>query len=318
MLNSRRRHPDEDPGARHRTLILLAMCAALALVVSAVASLNVALPDLSRDLGASQTDQQWIVDAYAVVFAGLLLPAGAIGDRFGRRGVLLAGLGIFGAAYLGGVWASSPELLIGLRALAGVGAALIMPATLSIITASFPADERERAVAVWAGVAGAGAILGLLISGVLLEVASWEWVFAANAGWAALALGLALRFAPASKEGAGAALDPIGGVLSATGLAAVILAIIEGPVRGWLDPLVVGGFAGGLALLAGFVAWERRRRDPLLDPALFRLRGFSAGRWRSRCSSSRCSASSSSCSSTRSSSWATRRCRRRSRWCRSA
>ncbi len=272
MLNSLPPQPASRRGA-----VLFAMCAALALVVSAVASLNIALPELAGDLGASQTDQQWIVDAYAVVFAGLLLPAGAVGDRFGRRGVLLAGLVLFGGAYLAGTLAGTPEVLVACRAVAGVGAALIMPATLSIITATFPDDERERAVAVWAGVAGAGAILGLLISGGLLELASWQWVFGANAAWAALALGLALRFAPPSREGAGAPLDPVGGVLSAAGLAAVILAIIEGPVRGWLDPLVVAVFTGGVALLAAFALWERRRRDPLLDPALFRLRGFSAG-----------------------------------------
>jgi len=253
------------------------MCVALALVVSAVASLNIALPDLAADLGASQTDQQWIVDAYAVVFAGLLLPAGAVGDRFGRRGVLLAGLVLFGGAYLGSTLAGSPEVLIALRALAGVGAALIMPATLSIITSTFPEDERERAVAIWAGVAGAGAILGLLISGVLVELASWEWVFAANAAWAALALGLVVRLAPASKDPAGAPLDPVGGLLSAVGLAAIVLAVIEGPVRGWTDPLVLGVFAGGVALVVAFVLWERGRPDPLLDPELFRLRGFSAG-----------------------------------------
>ncbi len=274
MLNSTK---DSIHGPRSRSLVLVAMCVALGLVVSAVASLNIALPDLAADLGASQTDQQWIVDAYAVVFAGLLLPAGAIGDRFGRRGVLLAGLTLFGGAYLAGAFAGSPEALIAVRAIAGIGAALIMPATLSVITATFPDDERDRAVSVWAGVAGAGAILGLLISGFLVEVASWQWVFAVNAGWAVVALGLAFRWAPASKEGARAPLDPVGGALSAVGLAAVVLAVIEGPVRGWTDPLVVGVFAGGVALLVAFVLWERRRRDPLLDPALFALRGFSAG-----------------------------------------
>jgi MFS family permease len=249
------------------------MCAALALVVSAVASLNIALPDLATDLGATQTDLQWIVDSYAVVFAGLLLPAGAIGDRFGRRRILLAGLTVFGLAYLVGAFATAPGTLIAARAGAGAGAALIMPATLSILTTVYPPEERDRAVSVWAGVAGAGAVLGLLISGVLIEVADWKWVFAANAGWALLALVAAVRSVPAIQRVGTAALDPVGAILSASGLAALVLAVVEGPHRGWTDGLVVAGLGGGALLLTTFVLWERTRAEPLLDPRLFALRG---------------------------------------------
>jgi EmrB/QacA subfamily drug resistance transporter len=253
------------------------MCVALALVVSAVASLNIALPGISTDLDATQTDLQWMVDAYALVFAALLLPAGALGDRFGRKGVLVTGLTIFGGAYLVGVFATDTSTLIAARAVAGIGAAAIMPATLSIITNVFAEGERDRAVGIWAGVAGAGAILGLVISGVLLEFASWEWVFAVNALWAAVALGAALHWVPTSSDPAKAPLDPIGTVLSATGIGAIVFAIIEAPHYGWLDSATLGIVAAGIALIAGFVAWELRREQPMLDPRLFRERGFSAG-----------------------------------------
>src|SRR3954447_5711578 len=147
---------------KRRGAILRVMCLSLMMVVAAVASLNVALPAIARDIGASQTQLQWIVDAYALVFAALLLPAGAIGDRIGRRPVLLAGLALFGAGALAATFASDPNVLIGLRALMGVGAAMVMPVTLSIITTSFPPEERGTAVGTWAGVAAGGAVVGLL------------------------------------------------------------------------------------------------------------------------------------------------------------
>src|SRR5690242_1609300 len=136
---------------RHRRAVLAVMCLALMMVVSAVASLNVALPDLARGTGASQSQLQWIVDAYALVFAGLLLPAGAFGDRFGRKGILLAGLAVFGCASAAALAVDEPSTLIGLRAAIGVGAAMVMPTTLSIITNVFPEEERGRAIGVWAG-----------------------------------------------------------------------------------------------------------------------------------------------------------------------
>ena len=263
---------DRRPGP-----VLAVMCVALALVVSAVASLNIALPGIARDLDATQTDLQWMVDAYALVFAALLLPAGALGDRFGRKGVLTGGLAIFGGAYLVGFFATDTATLIVARAVAGIGAAAIMPATLSIITNVYAEGERDRAVSIWAGVAGAGAILGLLISGALLEFASWEWVFAVNAAWAAGALVAAIVLVPTSSDPADGPLDPVGTVLSATGIGAVVFAIIEAPHYGWLDATTLGIFAGGIALLAGFIVWELRASQPMLDPRLFRERGFSAG-----------------------------------------
>src|ERR671919_3030164 len=160
----------EQPAIHARRWFLLGiMCLSLVLVVMSVSGLNTALPTIQRDLGASASDLQWIVDAYAIVFAGLLLTAGAIGDRFGRRRALLAGLAVFGVAALAGGLATQASQVIASRALMGIGAAFIMPATLSIITSIFPPDERPRAIAIWAGFAGAGASIGPIVSGGLLE-----------------------------------------------------------------------------------------------------------------------------------------------------
>jgi EmrB/QacA subfamily drug resistance transporter len=263
------------PAERRRILVM--MCFALATVVSAVSSLNVALPDLARDTGATPTELQWIVDAYALVFAGLLLPAGALGDRLGRRRVLLTGLAIFGGGAALATTVSDPSTLIAIRAVMGLGAALIMPATLSIITANFPAGERDRAVGAWAGVAGGSALLGLLVSGAVLELATWSWVFGLSVVLALIAFMGSLRVVPANDVHEPKALDPVGGALSALALSALVWAFIEGPQRGWSDALVVGGFAAAVLLGGAFVAWELRRSDPMLDPRLFRLRGFTSG-----------------------------------------
>ena len=262
--------------ARERALVLLSMCVALGTVVSAVSSLNVALPDIARSLHATLTQLQWIIDAYAVVFAGLLLLAGAIGDRIGRRPVLLAGLGLFAIAAASALLVDSPGGLIAVRAVMGVGAAAIMPSTLAIITNVFPRDERDRAVSIWAGVAGASALLGLLVSGALLEGFAWHSVFVFSSALALVALAGAIRFAPNSTADE-AALDAVGGTLSVLGLSTLVYGIIEGPERGWTDPLTLVAFAAAAALLAAFIAWELRRKQPLLDPHLFRLPGFGAG-----------------------------------------
>src|SRR5215213_3104838 len=180
---------DTRDGTRLRTGPVLAVVSlALMTVVSAVSGLNVALPDLARDTGASQTQLQWIVDAYAIIFAGLLLPAGALGDRYGRKGVLLAGLVVFGIAAAAATFVEAPAALIGLRAAMGVGAALVMSVTLSVITTSFPEEERGRAVGLWVGVAGGGAVLGLLGSGLLLEWFAWSSFFLLNVALAVVAV----------------------------------------------------------------------------------------------------------------------------------
>ena len=263
--------------ASRRRAVLGVLCLALMMVVAAVASLNVALPDLARDTGATQSELQWIVDAYALVFAGLLLPAGALGDRFGRKGILLIGLVVFGGASLAAIFVSDPATLIGLRAVIGVGAALVMPTTLSIITNVFPPEERGRAVGIWAGVAGAGAIIGLLLSGAILEWFSWPAVFAVNVVLAAVAFAAAIPIVPTSRSSQRVRLDPLGALLSSLGLFALVFAIIEAPQYGWLDPVTLIGLGVGALLLVAFVLFELARRDPMLDPRLFASRGFGIG-----------------------------------------
>jgi EmrB/QacA subfamily drug resistance transporter len=253
------------------------MCLALVLVVAGVSSLNVALPSIGRDLGASQSQQQWIVDAYALALAALLLPAGAFGDRFGRKKSLLVGVALFGGAAIVSAFAGSATTLIGLRAVSGIGAALIMPGTLSTITSVFPEEERAKAVGIWAGFAGSGALLGLLVSGALLERFWWGSVFLVNGVIAAVAFAFALFAAPETSDPSEAHLDPLGAVMSLLGIGGLVLGITEGPERGWADPLTLAGLIGGVAFLASFVLWELRTKTPLLDPRLFRLRGFATG-----------------------------------------
>lgn len=263
--------------SRERTIVLGVIALALMMVVSAVSGLNVALPSLARDTNATQSELQWIVDAYTVVFAGLLLAAGAVGDRYGRKGVLLAGLAVFGSAAAAAMVASDPTTLIALRALMGLGAAAVMPVTLSVITTSFPEEERARAVGVWVGIAGGGAVVGLFGSGILLEFFGWNSIFGLNVALAAAALIGTLRFVPSSREPDAPALDVPGAVLSLVAVSMLVFGIIEGPVRGWSDLLTSGALVVGAVALIGFVAWELRARQPLLDPRLFLLRGFGTG-----------------------------------------
>jgi EmrB/QacA subfamily drug resistance transporter len=267
--------PDLSPPRRRA--VLAVMCLALMMVVAAVASLNVALPDLARGTSATQSELQWIVDAYALVFAGLLLPAGALGDRFGRKGILLTGLAIFGGASLAAMLLTDPGTLIGLRAVIGVGAALVMPTTLSIITNVFPPEERGQAVGIWAGVAGAGAIVGLLLAGLLLEWFSWPAVFGINVTLAGLAFLATIGIVPTSRSPRRVRLDPVGALLSSLGLFGIVFAIIEAPQRGWLDVATLTGFGAGALLVVAFVFFELARDEPMLDPRLFARRGFGVG-----------------------------------------
>ena len=264
-----------SPARRRAVLAVVAL--ALMMVVSAVSGLNVALPDLARSTGASQTQLTWIVDAYTVVFAGLLLCAGALGDRYGRKGILVAGLVVFGAAAGWAFTIDDPSLLIAARVLMGAGAAAVMPTTLSVITTSFPPEERGRAVSVWVGVAGGGAVIGLFGSGLLLEFFSWNSFFALNVTLAVLALIGTVALIPTSRETRAGRLDLPGALLSLVGVASLVFAIIEGADRGWTSAATLAAGAVALVTLAGFVLRELRTPSPLLDVRLFRLRGFSAG-----------------------------------------
>ena len=266
------------PGRGVRTGPILAVVSlALMTVVSAVSGLNVALPDLARETGASQTQTTWIVDAYTVVFAGLLLFAGALGDRYGRRLLLIVGLAVFGTAAGLAMFTNDPQQLIVLRALMGAGAAAIMPTTLSVITTSFPVEARPKAIGVWVGVAGGGAILGLFGSGLLLEFFSWNSFFALNVVLAAASLIGTIAVVPTSVDADPPALDIGGAVFSLLAVSATVFGIIEGSDRGWTETSTVGALILGVVALFAFVAWELRVAKPMLDPRLFKSRGFSAG-----------------------------------------
>ena len=262
---------------RRRSAVLRIMCLALMMVVGAVASLNVALPEIARSTGASQTQLQWIVAAYAVAFAALLLPAGALGDRIGRKPVLASGLALFGLSSLAAIFLDEPGELIALRAAMGVGAAMIMPVTLSVITTIFPPEERGKAVGTWVGVAAGGGVLGLLASGVLLEWLPWQSIFVLNVVLATIALIGTLAIVPATRDAQPPRLDLVGTLLSAAGLAALVFGVIEGPERGWSERTTLLSLLTGAAGIAAFLLWELRRREPMLDPRHFGRRGFAAG-----------------------------------------
>jgi DHA2 family multidrug resistance protein-like MFS transporter len=268
----------ERPEIHARRWFLLAiMCLSLVLVVMSVSGLNTALPTIQRELGASASELQWIVDSYAVVFAGLLLSAGAIGDRFGRRGALLAGLAVFGLGALLGGLGSDPTQVIASRAVMGIGAAFIMPATLSIITSIFPPQERPRAIAIWAGFAGAGASIGPVVTGSLLEGFWWGSTLLVNVPVVLGTFAAVWTFAPSSRDDTHTPLDPVGALLSLIGLSSLIFGIIEGPENGWTSGPVLAAFLVAGAVLASFVAWERRSDHPMLPLTLFRDRRFSTG-----------------------------------------
>ena len=267
-----------DPAVyEKRWVILGVLCLSLVLVVVGNSSLNVALPTLQKDLGASSTQLQWIVDAYSIVFAGLLLPAGALGDRFGRKGALQLGLVVVGLASLLSTFATSPNQLIATRAAMGVGAAFVMPATLSILANVFPAGERARAIAIWAGFSGAGAAVGPVLSGFLLEHYWWGSVFFVNVPIVIGALVAGAILLPTSKDPNHGRLDPVGALFSVAALASLLYAIIEAPVRGWGSASTIIGFALSAVFAVAFVQWERRSAAPMLPMELFRNRRFSVG-----------------------------------------
>ena len=237
--------------------------------------LNVALPTIERELEASSGQLQWIVDSYTLVFAGLLLTMGALGDRFSRRGALVSGLVVFGAGSLASAFATSADMLIVSRAVMGIGGALIMPTTLSILTNVFPAKERPKAIGIWAAVAGLGVGIGPATGGWLLEQLDWTAVFLVNVPIVVAALAATPKLVPDSKDPSKARLDPLGALLSTVGLAVLTAAIIEAPERGWTSGIVLAGFAISALVLAAFVIWELRTKTPMLDIRLFKVRRFS-------------------------------------------
>ena len=259
-----------------RWAILAVLCFGLLVIVLDNSILNVALPTIQKDLNATSSDLQWIVDSYTLVFAGLLLTAGALGDKFGRRGALQVGFILFGIGSVASAMASSSGQLISTRAFMGIGGALIMPATLSIITNVFPPQERSKAIGVWAGTAGLGGALGPLTGGFLVQHFYWGSVFLVNIPIVVIGLVAGVFLIPTSKDPSAPRLDPFGALLSIVGLAALLYAIIEAPSKGWgaTSTIVIG--AVGVLLLIGFWMWERTTDHPMLDVSFFKKPRFTA------------------------------------------
>jgi MFS transporter, DHA2 family, multidrug resistance protein len=253
------------------------LCLSLVLIGLDNTVLNVALPTLQRTFSASASDLQWMVDAYVLVFAGLLLTMGALGDRFGRARALQVGLIVFTVSSFGAMLATEVSHLIAVRVAMGVGGALIMPSTLSVIANVFPREERARAITIWAGVSGLGVGLGPLIGGLLIENFEWFAVFLVNVPIALIALLLGFFLVPESRDPSGAKLDLPGAVLSIAAVSALVYGIIEAPAAGWTDPLILGTFAAAIVLGLAFVWRETHTAEPMLDLTLFRDARFTAG-----------------------------------------
>lgn len=265
----------DDP--RRRRAILWAVCVALMAVVASVTGLNVAQPQLATTFGASQGQVLWIINTYTLTLAALLLPLGAAGDRMGRKPVLIAGLAVFGVANVAAAIAPGIEVMLAARFLSGVGAAMIMPVTLSVITSSFPDKQRSKAIGMWTAVAGGGGILGMYLSALLVDVASWRWLFALPVILTVVSLLLGTRAVPNSRELAAGRFDVLGAVTSIVAAVGFTFALHEAPSLGWSDPMVLLPLV--VAVVAGvvFVTWELRSPLPLLDIRHFRTRGLSSG-----------------------------------------
>jgi EmrB/QacA subfamily drug resistance transporter len=262
---------------RSKPVILVALLLAAFLVNLDTTLVNVALPAMVRQLHATTTQLQWVVDAFNLVFAALLLAFGSLSDRFGRKGMLLAGLAVVGAASLAGGFTTSAAQLIAARAVMGLGAAMTFPATLSLISNVFTERaERARAIGLWGAVAGVAIATGPIVGGWLLEHYSWAAIFIAMAPVAAAAAVVAALVVPASKDPGAAAPDIAGLVLSSATMALLVFSIIEAPAYGWTAARSVAGFAGATVLLAAFITAERRAAHPMLDVRLFGNMRFSA------------------------------------------
>jgi EmrB/QacA subfamily drug resistance transporter len=264
-------------GERRRWLALGVLCVSLLVIVVDNTIVNVALPTLVRELDADVSELQWVVDAYTLVFAGLLLLAGTLGDRFGRRRTLLFGLAVFGSASAAAAWAGGVDMLIAGRAIMGAGAAFIMPATLSLLVGIFTdARERTMAVGIWAGTAGLGVALGPVVGGFLLDRLWWGSIFIVNVPLCMLAIVAGRRLIPESRDPVARRIDWAGAALSGAALIAFVWAVIEAPSRGWTAGPVIGAGAFAALALVAFVVQQRRAVDPLLDFRLFRDPRFTA------------------------------------------
>jgi len=259
----------------NRWAVLAVLAGALAVISLDNTIVNVALPVLQQELDATTSQLQWVVDAYSVMFAGTLLLAGALGDRFGRRRALLIGLVIFGSASLAAGFANHALTLALFRALMGIGGAFIMPSTLSILTQVFT-DRRERAqaIGIWAATAGAAVAIGPIVGGLLVEYVSWHAIFWVNPPLVVIGILATLRYVPESLDPSKPRLDPLGAILSTVGLVALVVTVIEIPDSG-INPLTITSSIATIVFLSAFVWWELRAPRPMLPMSLFRSRLFS-------------------------------------------
>jgi EmrB/QacA subfamily drug resistance transporter len=263
--------------AREKVLVLLTMCFALAMAMLDNTVVNIALPTIQRRLNATVSDLQWIIDGYVLAFASLLLTGGILGDRYGRKRMFLTGLAIFTLASLGCGLSASGGQLIAFRALQGVGAALLMPGTLSILTVTFPPEERSRAIGIWAGVSGLALALGPTLGGWIVERSGWETVFFINVPIGVIAFAVAWRTVRESVSEETRHLDLPGLALGTGGLFALTYGLIEANQRGWGDGLIVASLVAAGVLLMAFVAWEHRSPRAMMPLPFFRIPAFSAG-----------------------------------------
>ncbi|POX42637.1 MFS transporter [Streptomyces sp. Ru72] len=262
-----------DRPYRRRWWALLVLCLSLLIIVMANTALTVAAPDMTRDLGLSSADLQWVIDGYTVPYAALMLLLGAIGDKYSRRGALALGLVVFGGGAVFGYLADSAATVIAARAVMGVGAALIMPATLSLLAATFPRAERAKAITLWTATAGLAIAAGPVVAGALLKDHGWSSTFLINVPIAAVALVAAFVLVPPSKAAHHDRIDVVGGLLSVVWIGSLVYMIIQGPHFGWGAKAVTAAVVAGVGLVL-FVAWELRHPRPVLDVRRFAHRRF--------------------------------------------
>jgi EmrB/QacA subfamily drug resistance transporter len=267
----------EGDNAREKVIVLLTMCFALAMAMLDNTVVNVALPTISKDLGTGVSGLQWIVDGYVLAFASLLLTGGILGDRYGRKKMFLGGLALFTLASLGCGLSPSTSWLIGFRALQGVGGALLMPGTLSIITVTFPPHERAKAIGLWAGMSGLALALGPTVGGLMVEHLGWASVFFLNVPIGIVAFIIATKTVRESVSEETRLLDIPGLALGTGALFSVTYGLIEANQLGWSDPVIVGSLVGGAILLVAFLNWERRNEHAMMPLQFFRIPAFSAG-----------------------------------------
>jgi EmrB/QacA subfamily drug resistance transporter len=267
----------EGENKREKMLVLLTMCFALFMAMLDNTVVNVALPTLSRELGAGVSGLQWIVDGYVLAFASLMLTGGILGDRYGRKRMFISGLALFTfASALCGL-SGSTGLLVAARSLQGVGAALLMPGTLSIITVTFPAHERAKAIGIWAGVSGLALAFGPTAGGWIVENIGWQAVFFINVPIGIAGLFVGMRVVRESRSEQARALDIGGLLLGTTGLFAMTYGLIEANQKGWTDPLIMTALIAAAVLFVVFIVYEQRTADPMMPLSFFRVPAFAAG-----------------------------------------